>query len=162
MGSEDAIAAKQLHIEDGRTFAGASGESSSHSKQSQKHQEPSDRLIILVRPENESQVFWSSFWICISSAMAAIQIGLHPSFPVLPLLSSSLTVGFAVVETTIFNAFLRAAETEPKAASKITRLWWNSWLTAGLTTIFSVVPPGVILGIWGAGHSPAESLEWKL
>jgi hypothetical protein len=89
-------------------------------------------------------------------------LGLHPSFPVLPLLSSSLTVFFAIIETTIFIPFLRAAEVDAPAANKTCRLWWNAWLTPGLLTVFSVVPPGVGLGIYGARYSLAGSIEWKL
>lgn len=94
--------------------------------------------------------------------MASTQLGLHSNFQVLPLISSSLTVFMAIIETTIFVPFLRAAEVDAKAASKTCRLWWNHWLTPGLTAIFSIIPPGVLLGIYGARHSPAGSLEWKL
>lgn len=94
--------------------------------------------------------------------MATSHVGLHPSFAVLPLLSSTLTVFFAVVETTIMFPFLRAAEVDARAAGKIARLWFENWLTAGLCTIFAVVLPGVILGAYGAYHSPPDSLEWKL
>ena len=94
--------------------------------------------------------------------MATTQLGLHPAFAVIPLISQSLTVFYAVVEPTVFVPFLRAAETDPAAAQRVTRLWWTNYLTFGLTTIFSVTLPAIIAGIYAARQLDSNSLEWKL
>ncbi|ETN43312.1 uncharacterized protein HMPREF1541_02471 [Cyphellophora europaea CBS 101466] len=90
------------------------------------------------------------------------QLGLHPSFAVIPLVSQSLTVFFAGVETTIFISFLRAAETDHAAVQRTARLWWKQWLPWGLSTIFAVTLPGICAGVYAARQLPSDSLEWKL
>lgn len=94
--------------------------------------------------------------------MATTQPGLHPSFAVIPLISQSLTVFYAICETTTFVPFLKAAETDPAATQRVTRLWWNNYLPYGLTTIFGVTLPGIAAGIYAARQLPSNSLEWKL
>ena len=94
--------------------------------------------------------------------MATTQLGLHPSFAALALISSSLTVFYALVEPTIFIPFLKAAENDAAAANKTCRLWWKSFLSLGLSTIFAIVPAGIMLGIYGAWHCPRGTVEWNL
>lgn len=94
--------------------------------------------------------------------MAATQPDLHPSFAVIPLISQSLTVFYALVEPTIFVPFLRAAKTDRAAAQRVTRLWWTHFTPLGLTTIFGVTLPAIGAGIYAARQLPSNSLEWKL
>lgn len=94
--------------------------------------------------------------------MATTHLGLHPSFAVVPLISQSLTVFYALVEPTIFVPFLRAAETDRAATQRVTRLWWNAFLPYGLTTIFGITLPAIGAGIYAARQLPSDSLEWKL
>lgn len=94
--------------------------------------------------------------------MATTQLGLHPSFAVIPLISQSLTVFYAWCEATVFVPFLRAAETDNAATQRVTRLWWNNYLPYGLVTIFGVTLPGIGAGIYAARQLPSDSLEWKL
>jgi hypothetical protein len=94
--------------------------------------------------------------------MATAHLGLHPSFAVIPLIFQSLTVGYAVVEYTMFRPFLRAAEADRPATQRVTRLWWTHFLSLGLTTIFSVTLPAIFSAIYAARKLPSDTLEWKL
>ncbi|KIW14695.1 hypothetical protein PV08_07479 [Exophiala spinifera] len=93
----------------------------------------------------------------------AASVGLRPS-PALtiPLISSSLTVFYAIIEPTIFLPFINAAKIDAPAANKTIRLWWNDYLPAGLVTIFSIGLTGVVGGINAATHFPHYSLSRKL
>jgi hypothetical protein len=96
--------------------------------------------------------------------MATTQIGLHPTVAIVPLISQSLTVFYAIVEPTIFIPFLKAADSEPDRAAtqRITRLWWTHFLNYGLATIFSITLPAIVTSVWAARQLPSDSLEWKL
>ncbi len=78
----------------------------------------------------------------------ATSVGLlRPSSAItIPLVSSSLTVFYAIVEPTILVPFLQAAKEDLPATSKTVRLWWSKYLASGLTTIFGVVLPTVFSG----------------
>jgi hypothetical protein len=80
----------------------------------------------------------------------------------IPLISSSLTVFYALVEPTILVPFLKAAEEDLAAASKTVRLWWSNYLPAGLITIFAIVLPTVVSGSYALRYFPQDSLRWKL
>ena len=93
----------------------------------------------------------------------ATTVGLRPS-PILtiPLISSSLTVFYAIVESTVFYSFLSAAKQDAPATNKVVRLWWTNFLTPGLTTIFGVTLPTIIGGVYALRHLPENSLKWKV
>jgi len=93
----------------------------------------------------------------------ASSLGLKPSLAVtIPLISSSLTVFYAILEPTVLYPFLRAAEEDGPATNKVVRLWWANFLPAGLTTIFSVTVPSVVGGIYALRYFARDSLRWKL
>ncbi|KAI1612590.1 hypothetical protein EDD36DRAFT_240706 [Exophiala viscosa] len=93
----------------------------------------------------------------------ATTVGLHPN-PILtiPLISSSLTVFYAVVESTVLFPFLAAAKEDPPATNKVVRLWWTNFLPPGLTTIFGITIPTVVSGLYALRHLREYSLKWKV
>jgi len=94
--------------------------------------------------------------------MATSTLGLRPSPATIPLISTSLTVFYAIVETTIFIPFLRSAEEDLPATSGTVRRWWTHYLPAGLATIFSVTVPTIVSGLYALRSYPRGSLHWKL
>ncbi|KAK5219116.1 hypothetical protein LTR99_006502 [Exophiala xenobiotica] len=86
----------------------------------------------------------------------ATSVGLRPT-PILtiPLISSSLTLFYAIVEPTVFIPFLQAAKEDAPAANRIVRLWWMNYLPSGLVTIF-------VGGLYAARHLPENSIRRKL
>ena len=94
--------------------------------------------------------------------MATTTLGLHPSFAVIPLISQSLTVFYAIVEPTIFIPFLRSAEIDRAATQRVTRLWWTQFLNLGLTTIFSITLPAIGSALYAARQIPSDTTEWRL
>lgn len=94
--------------------------------------------------------------------MSTTQLGLHPSFAVIPFVSQALTVFYALVEPTVFIPFLHAAHTDRAATQRVLRLWFNSFKSFGLITIFSVTLPAIISGFYAARQLPLDTLQWKL
>ena len=89
-------------------------------------------------------------------------LGLRPNFATIPLISSSLALFYAFVEVTIFIPFLQSAQTDPKIANRALRLWWTNYIPYGLCTIFSVVLPGAVAGVYALRHLPRSSLDFTL
>ncbi len=56
-------------------------------------------------------------------------LGLRPDLALtIPLLSSSLTVFYAMMEGAVFRSFQQAAKKDPAATAKVMRSWWNAFL----------------------------------
>lgn len=96
------------------------------------------------------------------TTMATTKLGLHPSFAVVPLISQSLTVFYAIVEPTVFIPFLRSAETDRAATQRVTRLWYSHFLNLGLTTIFTITLPAIGSALYAARQLSSNTTEWKL
>lgn len=99
----------------------------------------------------------------LATMSTATSVGLRPT-PALtiPLISSSLTLFYAMVEPTVFIPFLRAAKEDAPAANRIVRLWWMNYLPSGLVTIFGTCLPSVVGGLYAAQHLPENSLRRRL
>ncbi len=92
----------------------------------------------------------------------------------LPLLTTSLTLFYALVEPTIFIPFLRAAaepddeesqtQAAAAAANRAIRKWWTYYLPYGLSTIFALGMCNAVAGIYALRQLPTKtrSLEWKI
>lgn len=93
----------------------------------------------------------------------ATSVGLRPS-PVLtiPLVSSSLTVFYAIIEPLIFNSFLAAAKEDAPATNKVVRLWWNNFLIPGTSAVVASTLPSLVGGLYALKHLPENSLRRKL
>lgn len=90
-------------------------------------------------------------------------LGLHSSPNlIVPLIGSSLTVFYAVTETTIFYSFLRAADHDPANTSKAVRQWWTYFLVPGTSLIFATTLPTIIGGSFALKSFPHGSPKWKL
>jgi hypothetical protein len=90
-------------------------------------------------------------------------LGLRPSLPLLvPLVSSSLTVFYAAMETSVFYSFQQSAKKDPSATAKVMRLWWNAFLPPGLAMIFAVTIPGIAGGIFALRFYEQGSRMWNL
>lgn len=93
----------------------------------------------------------------------ASTLGLRPSLALtIPLVSSSLTVFYAVVEPTIFYSFLHSAKTDVAATSKVVRLWWTAFLPPGLALIFSTTLPSIVGGAYALRYFQQGGLKWNL
>lgn len=79
-----------------------------------------------------------------------------------PLISSSLTVFYALVEPTIFYPFVKESKDHLSTTSKAVRLWWKNALPLGLATVFSVTLPGIIGGVHNARYFPEGSTKRTL
>lgn len=91
--------------------------------------------------------------------MATSQLGQQTKLLALPLVSSSLTVFYAAVEVAIFIPFLRSAETEPAATSKVVRLWWNYFLFPGAGFVLATTFTSMIAGGYAIRNLPSNTLE---
>ncbi|KAG9768112.1 hypothetical protein ABEF93_001648 [Exophiala dermatitidis] len=80
----------------------------------------------------------------------------------IPLLSSSLTVFYALVEPTIFIPFIKASKEDLATTSKMIRLWWTNGLPLGLAVVFSVTLPTIIGGIYASRLFPHDSAKRTL
>lgn len=90
-------------------------------------------------------------------------LGLRPNVALtVPLLSSSLTVFYAIVEPTILHCFLQSAKKDLSATSKVVRHWWSSFLPPGLFLVVCTTLPGIIGGSYARRYFPAGSLKWNL
>jgi len=94
--------------------------------------------------------------------MSITRLGLHQTFSVMPLVSSSLCLFYAAVETTIFVPFLRSAKTDPSATNRVVRLWWDNFLKYGLYTIFSVTLPTTAAALYALLKLPLTTSEYNL
>jgi hypothetical protein len=93
----------------------------------------------------------------------ATTLGLRPDLALtIPLLSSSLTVFYAVMEGTVFYSFQQSAKTDIAATAKVIRSWWTAFLPPGLGLIFAVTIPGVAGGTYALRYFQRGSLEWNL
>jgi hypothetical protein len=79
-----------------------------------------------------------------------------------PLLSSSLTVFYAIMETTVFYCFQQSAKRDPRATAKVTRLWWSAFLPPGVSIAFAVIVPGIVGGAYALRFLERGSLQWNL
>ncbi|KAJ9614266.1 hypothetical protein H2200_002402 [Cladophialophora chaetospira] len=90
-------------------------------------------------------------------------LGLRPDLALtIPLLSSSLTVFYAIMEGTVFYSFQQAAKKDPTATAKVMRSWWNAFFAPGITLIFAVTLPGIFGGTYVLRYFEQGSLEWNL
>ncbi|EXJ82537.1 hypothetical protein A1O3_06350 [Capronia epimyces CBS 606.96] len=80
----------------------------------------------------------------------------------IPLISSSLTVFYALLEPTIFYPFIKESKDDLAASSKAVRLFWTNWLPLGLAGIFSVTLPSIVGGIYAARYFPEGSPKRSL
>ena len=80
----------------------------------------------------------------------------------IPLLSSSLTVFYAIMEGTVFYCFQQAAKKDLLSTTKVVRFWWTSFLAPGVSMAFAVTLPGIIGGIYARHHFEQGSLGWNL
>jgi hypothetical protein len=90
------------------------------------------------------------------------QLGLHRSYAVVPFLSSSITLFYAIVKPTIFIPFVRAAETDRVATNRVLRRWFNNFSAANLSTILSITIPTIITGGYALRRLPASHPDFKL
>ncbi len=89
--------------------------------------------------------------------------GLQPDLAVIiPLLSSSLTVFYAIMEGTVFYSFLQSAKKDPAATAKVMRTWWTAFLPPGVSLIFAVTIPGIFGGTYALRYFEQGSLKWVL
>ncbi len=78
-------------------------------------------------------------------------LGLQPNLALtIPVISSSLTVFYAVVEPVVLYSFLQAAKKEHGATSKVIRLWWQAFLPPGLGLIALTTLPSIIGGTYAS------------
>ena len=92
----------------------------------------------------------------------ATRLGLHPSFAILPFLSSSLTLFYAFVEPTVFIPWVRSADTELTATNRALRIWWNHFYTPSLSTILSITIPTIFTGGYAIAKLQSHTREWRL
>ena len=87
-------------------------------------------------------------------------LGLPTNFATIPLISSSLTLFYAVVEGTIFEPFLQSAKSDPKATNRTLRLWWTNYTPYGVCTIFGVTIPSAAAGLYALQKLDRESPQF--
>ncbi|KIX04121.1 uncharacterized protein Z518_07674 [Rhinocladiella mackenziei CBS 650.93] len=78
----------------------------------------------------------------------------------IPLVSSSLTVFYAIMEPVIFHCFLKSAKEDLPATNKIMRIWWSNFLPPGLVMIVSTTLPSIIGGTYALRYFPRGGLKW--
>lgn len=93
----------------------------------------------------------------------ASTLGLRPDLAVtIPLVSSSLTVFYAIMEASVFYSFQQSAKQDPSATAKVMRMWWNAFLPPGLVMIAAVTLPGIAGGTYALRYFEQGSLKWNL
>ena len=80
----------------------------------------------------------------------------------IPLLSSSLTVFYAILEGTVFYSFQQSAKQDSAATAKVVRSWWTAFLPTGVSLIFAVTIPGIAGGAYALRYFEQGSLKWNL
>ena len=81
-------------------------------------------------------------------------LGLRPQLDLaltIPLLSSSLTVFYAIMEGTLFYCFQQSAKQDLPTTAKVMRLWWSAFFAPGVSLIFAVTVPG-----WLVASMPSD------
>ncbi|EXJ78423.1 hypothetical protein A1O1_08823 [Capronia coronata CBS 617.96] len=80
----------------------------------------------------------------------------------IPLISSSLTVFYALVEPTILYPFVKESKDQLSTTSKAVRLWWSNFLPLRIATVFATTLPSIIGGVYASRYFPADSSKRTL
>jgi hypothetical protein len=79
---------------------------------------------------------------------------------VVPLLSTTCGIFFALVEKTVFDAFLESAKTDHANTSRAVHLWWTNYLKAGVATIVSIAITTLAGGVFTTRQLETYSRPW--
>ena len=94
---------------------------------------------------------------CVWNQSQTLSTSFNPA--VLPLLSTALTLFFAVLEYTTFIAFLRASGTRDHDNHRSIQLWWHHSYYLSLATILSLEAANLSAGSYAAIQYPGNSRE---